>query len=114
MTAVIVDGVAHALEIAVEHARQNCRLESIAHRGRVDKIGKKYRDHLALGGGCDARAHAIADEMLQHAGGGQPRTGFLQVLKVVGGRFQLNFQGRASAPLAIEQHGEERHDQEQA
>ncbi len=49
MPAVLVDGIAHALKVAVEHARQDGRLEPVAHRGGVDEIGEQDGHHFTFG-----------------------------------------------------------------
>ncbi len=107
MAAVLVDGIAHALKVAVEHTRQDGRLEPVAHRGGTDEIGEQNGHHFALGGRrLDARLHAVGDEVLQHAGRNQPRAGLLEMLKVGGERFELGLERPVLPPLAIARDGE--------
>ena len=65
----LVDGIAHALEIAVEHARQDGRLEPLAHRGILDDISEKDGYRLAFGRRRNARLHAVGDEVLSTPAG---------------------------------------------
>ena len=102
MPAVLVDGVAHTLEVLVEHARQDGRLQPLAQRRIADEIGEECGHHLALGGGLGAPPHAIGDEPLHHAGRRQPGARLLKMLEVGSRRFELRSQAFVPSPLAIE------------
>ncbi len=109
MAAVLVDGIAHALEVAVEHARQHGRLEPVAHRGGPDEIGEQNGHHFALGSRrLERRLHAVADEVLQHTGWNKARAGLLEMLEVGGNRFELGPQRPVLPPLAIDGGGQSR------
>src|SRR5262245_39579112 len=115
MPAALVDGIAHALKVAVEHTRQDGRLEPVAHRGGTDEIGEQNGHHFALGSRrLDPRLHPVGDEMLQHTGWNQPRAGLLEMLEVGGDRLELGFQRLVLPPLAIDCDGEPRQKHQQS
>ena len=112
MPAVLVNGVAHALEVSVEHPRQHGRLQPLAHRGVTREVGKERRHHLALGRGLGPRRHAVGDEPLHDARRREPGARHLETLEVGGGRLELRLEALVAPPLAMERTCEDHHEHE--
>ena len=85
VAAMLVDGIAHALEVAVEHARQHGGLQPLAQRGVADEVGEQRRHHLALGDRRLVPDFAVGDQAPHDPGRRQPRAGLLELLQFGGG-----------------------------
>ena len=59
MPAVLVDSVAHPLEVAIEDTRQDGRLQPLAQRGIADEIREESGHHLPLSSGRGARRRLL-------------------------------------------------------
>jgi hypothetical protein len=71
------DRGAHALEVPVQDANQQDRLDALAERGKAHQIGKQDRDFLLL---TDALA-AIGDDPLDDVVGSKAAEGHLKPLQ---------------------------------
>ncbi len=110
VAAVVGDGPAHALEVAVQDPHEDGRVEALAERRVAHQVGEERGDLLAFA----RRRHAAGDHALDDLLGGEAAERLLQALQVRRGTLEpLAQDGELRAP-PHEQRGQERDHQRRA
>ena len=108
LATMLVDSIAHALIIAIDHTQQRLWIQPLAHGAEPYEIHKHRGRHLALSDKPGVGLYSIGDKPLDHACRREPGACTLKLLKRGFGRCQLRLEGFSSSPLVIERDCENR------
>ena len=102
VAAVLDDGLAHALEVAVEDGHQLGGRESLAELGEPLEVGEQHGDLFLL----RARREPVGDDVLDDLGGREAREGLLQPLELLVCTREPPLEARDRPPRAPRQDGQ--------